>query len=41
LDFGPSSVFAKVNLLAQCSIVPFDAAQRGPVERARMLKRLV
>jgi sugar phosphate isomerase/epimerase len=33
------AVFAKKNLLAWC-IVPFDSAQRGPVERARMLKRL-
>ena len=33
------SVFAKKNLLAWC-IVPFDSAQRGPVERAQMLKRL-
>lgn len=32
-------VFAKSNLLAWC-IVPFDAAHRGPVDRARMLKRL-
>ncbi len=33
------SVFARKNLLAWC-IVPFDSAQRGPVERAQMLKRL-
>ncbi len=33
------SVFSKGNLLAWC-IVPFDSAQRGPVERAQMLKRL-
>jgi len=32
-------VFAKGNLLAWC-IVPFDSAHRGPVERARMLKKL-
>ncbi len=32
-------VFAKDNLLAWC-IVPFDAAQRGPRERAQMLQRL-
>ena len=31
--------FAKNNLIAWC-IVPFDAAHRGPVERAQMLKRL-
>jgi sugar phosphate isomerase/epimerase len=34
-----TSVFAKNNLIAWC-IVPFDAAHRGPVERAQMLKRL-
>jgi sugar phosphate isomerase/epimerase len=34
-----ASVFAKDNLIAWC-IVPFDAAHRGPVERAQMLKRL-
>lgn len=33
------SIFAKDNLIAWC-IVPFDAAHRGPVERAQMLKRL-
>ena len=33
------SIFAKNNLVAWC-IVPFDAAHRGPVERAQMLKRL-
>ena len=33
------SVFAKDNLVAWC-IVPFDAAKRGPAERAKMLKRL-
>ena len=35
---GPS-VFAKDNLVAWC-VVPFDAANRGPEERARMLARL-
>jgi sugar phosphate isomerase/epimerase len=35
----PKSIFAKDNLIAWC-IVPFDAAHRGPVERARMLKRI-
>ena len=34
-----ASVFARQNLLAWC-IVPYDAAHRGPVERAQMLKRL-
>ena len=33
------SVFAKDNLVAWC-IVPFDAANRGPEERAQMLDRL-
>jgi sugar phosphate isomerase/epimerase len=33
------SVFAKDNLVAWC-IVPFDARQRGPEERAKMLQRL-
>ena len=33
------SVFAKSNLTAWC-IVPFDAAKRGPLERAEMLNRL-
>jgi sugar phosphate isomerase/epimerase len=33
------SIFAKDNLVAWC-IVPFDAVNRGPVERAQMLKRL-
>lgn len=33
------SVFARENLLAWC-IVPFDARQRNPEERAAMLKRL-
>lgn len=32
-------VFAKDNLVAWC-IVPFDASQRGPRERAEMLQRL-
>lgn len=32
-------VFAKDNLLAWC-VVPFDAKQRGPAERAAMLERL-
>ncbi len=36
---APKSIFARDNLLAWC-IVPFDAAHRGPVERAQMLKRL-
>ncbi|MBL8292870.1 MAG: hypothetical protein JNN08_13585 [Bryobacterales bacterium] len=35
----PSGLFAKDNLIAWC-IVPFDAKQRGPTERAQMLKRL-
>jgi sugar phosphate isomerase/epimerase len=35
----PKSIFAKDNLIAWC-IVPFDAAHRGPAERAQMLKRL-
>ena len=33
------SVFSKQNLVAWC-IVPFDAAKRGPVARARMLRDL-
>ena len=33
------SIFAKENLLAWC-IVPYDAAHRGPRERAEMLQRL-
>lgn len=33
------SVFSKDNLVAWC-IVPFDARERGPVERAAMLKSL-
>jgi sugar phosphate isomerase/epimerase len=36
---GRTDVFARQNLLAWC-IVPYDAAHRGPAERARMLKRL-
>lgn len=32
-------IFAKNNLVAWC-IVPFDAAKRGPAERAEMLRRL-
>ena len=32
-------VFAKKNLVAWC-IVPFDAKQRGPGDRANMLQRL-
>jgi len=36
---APKSVFAKDNLVAWC-IVPFDAKQRGPAERAEMLARL-
>jgi sugar phosphate isomerase/epimerase len=32
-------VFVKNNLVAWC-IVPFDSVQRGPIERAQMLKRL-
>jgi quinoprotein glucose dehydrogenase len=36
---GDESVFAKDNLLAWC-IVPFDAANRGPEERAEMLRSL-
>ncbi len=35
----PASVFAKPNLVAWC-IVPFDAANRGPQQRAKMLDRL-
>jgi hypothetical protein len=35
----PPGVFARDNLVAWC-IVPFDAKQRGPAERAEMLKRL-
>ena len=34
-----AGVFAKDNLVAWC-IVPFDAAKRGPKERAEMLKKL-
>ncbi len=35
----PHDVFDTDNLVAWC-IVPFDAAQRGPEERAQMLRRL-
>ena len=35
----PKNVFARYNLIAWC-VVPFDAAHRGPVERAQMLQRL-
>ena len=35
----PKSIFAKDNLVAWC-IVPFDAKNRGPEERAEMLNRL-
>ena len=38
-DAPVRSVFAKDNLVAWC-IVPFDAAKRGPAERAEMLQRL-
>jgi putative heme-binding domain-containing protein len=34
-----AKLFARENLVAWC-IVPFDAKQRGPAERAEMLKRL-
>ncbi len=33
------NIFAKPNLVAWC-VVPFDAAQRGPEARAKMLKKL-
>ncbi len=36
---APSTLFARENLIAWC-IVPFDSKQRGPEERAAMLKRL-
>ena len=36
---APSALFARENLIAWC-IVPFDSKQRGPEERAAMLKRL-
>jgi len=36
---APRSVFSRNNLVAWC-IVPFDAKQRGPKERAEMLSRL-
>jgi sugar phosphate isomerase/epimerase len=35
----PKTVFEKGNLVAWC-IVPFDAKERGPKERAEMLKKL-
>lgn len=35
----PGGVFGRENLMAWC-IVPFDAKQRGPEERAEMLERL-
>jgi sugar phosphate isomerase/epimerase len=35
----PGRLFARENLVAWC-IVPFDARDRGPVERAEMLQRL-
>ncbi len=35
----PTGIFARQNLVAWC-IVPFDAARRGPAERAAMLERL-
>lgn len=38
-DAAGESVFRKDNLVAWC-IVPFDAAKRGPEERAQMLRRL-
>ena len=38
-DQSKTSIFAKDNLVAWC-IVPFDAAKRGPEERAKMLARL-
>lgn len=34
-----ASLFARPNLVAWC-VVPFDAKQRGPAERAEMLRRL-
>ena len=36
---GPQQVFAKSNLVAWC-IVPFDAKERNPQQRAEMLQRL-
>lgn len=39
LAAAPDSVFRKNNLVAWC-IVPFDALQRGPEARARMLNEL-
>ena len=38
-DEARHSSFAKENLVAWC-IVPFDAKQRGPAERAEMVRRL-
>ena len=38
-DVKASGIFAEDNLVAWC-IVPFDAKQRGPAERAEMLVRL-
>ncbi len=38
-EIRPASVFAKDNLVAWC-IVPFDAAKRGPDQRAEMVKQL-
>ena len=39
LPVAAADNFAKDKLVAWC-IVPFDAKQRGPAERAAMLKRL-
>jgi hypothetical protein len=39
LNLSADGLFARSNLVAWC-IVPFDAQQRGPEERAAMLKRL-
>jgi quinoprotein glucose dehydrogenase len=36
---APNDIYAEENLVAWC-IVPFDAAKRGPEERAQMLNRL-
>ena len=38
-DDAPVDLFSKENLLAWC-IVPYDAMERGPEERARMLRDL-
>jgi sugar phosphate isomerase/epimerase len=38
-DLPATGLFAKTNLVAWC-IVPFDAKQRGPEERATMLEQL-